>query len=474
MNLLTFFCLKNSQNYEKTKHVGENADIMCYWGIHNFCKYMLMKRNLRRSVVLFGVRQKVLLILLFVLITALSVSGWLALQSQQENTLGEIQQRGTDISRFVAKSVVYSVVGYDYHTLDLLLDEVVKSEDVGYSAVFNREGRKMAEAGVLLDDDPSKMFIFREKLLLNEDEIGLLILGFNTARTMLKLEQHKYDLIKREALIIILIVIGEFIALSIIIIRPVSIISAALEKKRPGDVSIGRIPLHSSDEFGELARKYNELSDDLEQANYELQSKVDFADAELIKANNLLLERTHELVELNEKFKEQSITDSLTGLFNRRHFEETLEEEIEISKRHGDINSLMIIDIDKFKQVNDAFGHFNGDKVIQWVAEILKDRFRETDVVCRIGGEEFGVICRRADKQAAIQLAEAIRDEIESTRINVETKDISLTVSIGISTLSAKNQDMNADQAFKFADMALYYSKEHGRNCVTHYSNILN
>ena len=106
-----------------------------------------------------GIRQKVLLILMLVLLAALSISGWLALEEEKERVLSEVKQRGTDISRFVAKSLSYSVVGYDYHTIDLLLKEVVRSEDVGYSKVVNLKGNTMAEAGKLIKNNSAKMVI---------------------------------------------------------------------------------------------------------------------------------------------------------------------------------------------------------------------------------------------------------------------------------------------------------------------------
>ena len=92
-----------------------------------------MSRSTLSSIFHFGVRQKVLLILLSVMLIGLTVSGWMALKQEERDTLKEINQRGSDISRFVAKSLAYSVVGYDYHTLQLLIDEITFAEDIGYA-----------------------------------------------------------------------------------------------------------------------------------------------------------------------------------------------------------------------------------------------------------------------------------------------------------------------------------------------------
>ena len=110
--------------------------------------------------------------------------------------------------------------------------------------------------------------------------------------------------------------------------------------------------------------------------------------------------------------------------------------------------------------------------VIKMIAEVMKGRLRETDVLCRIGGEEFVVICRRADKMDAMGLAEDIRKTIEGQVTNTGKGTIKVTISIGIVTVTMDNIDTHAENMFKFADIALYHSKDNGRNRVTHYSDI--
>lgn len=432
-----------------------------------------MLKKSTKSIFKLGVRQKVLLVLMFVLLTALTVSGWFALEEEKKSILKEVEQRGTDISRFVAKSLVYSVVGYDYHTIDLLLKEIIQSDDVDYSKVINLKGNTMAEAGYLIKDDPSKMVVFHEKIILEDDVVGQLVLGFSTTKTMRRLEQQKFALIKREALIILLIALGEFMALSFIIIKPVSIISKSLHDKDNEDgLGLGIIPITSNDEFGELAKQFNDLSSRLNLANNELQSRVDYANNQLIKTNNILLERSQDLTRLNDEFKKLSITDSLTGLYNRRHFEEILKDEIEITKRHGDTFSLLVIDIDHFKAVNDNYGHMHGDNVIKMISGVMKRRLRETDVLCRIGGEEFVAICRRADKDAAIDLSENLRKVVEKEVTSTGKDKIKVTISIGVATVTKDNISTHAENVFKYADIALYNSKDNGRNQVSHYSDL--
>ena len=129
-----------------------------------------MNRSKFSSLFRFGVRQKVLLILMSVLLTGLTISGWLALKQEERDTLKDINQRGSDISRFVAKSLAYSVVGYDYHTLQLLLDEITLAEDIGYAKVVNIKGNTMAEAGNGTD---TKLVNFNQDIRLDDEIVGI-------------------------------------------------------------------------------------------------------------------------------------------------------------------------------------------------------------------------------------------------------------------------------------------------------------
>lgn len=421
-----------------------------------------------------GIRQKVLIILLMVLLTALSVSGWLALKEEKENIVREIKQRGGDISRFVSKSLVYSVIGYDYHTIDLILKDITEFEEIVYGKVVNAKGNTMSEQGEVIAGDRENVFVFNENIKLNEEVIGVLTLGFSNKNVLKRIEEQKYALISREALIILLIAIGEFIALSYIIIKPIGIISSSLKEREDEEkIFLKTIPIPSNDEFGELAKQFNKLSHNLNMANSELQSRVEYADKELIKTNNLLLERSAELMDMNEKFKKLSITDPLTELYNRRYFEDALKDELEAAKRYGDVSSLIIIDIDHFKKINDLYGHNNGDVIIKMIADTMKARLRESDIVCRIGGEEFVAICKRADKAASLVLAESLRKTVVNTVTILNGHEVKVTVSVGIATASKENIDEFKDNIFRYADESLYHSKQQGRNCITHCEDII-
>ena len=433
-----------------------------------------MKLNNLSLIFRFGIRQKVVLVLVTVLLTALTVSSWFALQEEKKDVLAEITRRGSDISRFTSKSLSFSVVGYDYHTVQLLLDEIVASEDVGYAQVLSAKGNVMAEAGHLAEGNNGvpKLVMFEEPILIDGEKVGQLSLGLSTRSTLKRLESQKYSLVKREALIILLIAIAEFVALSLIIIRPVRVMTDSLnESVDPSGKITGELPIRTQDEFGMFAEQFNNLRNQLNKANDALQSRIESADQKLIESNKQLEQQSKALKIVNEEFKRLAMTDPLTGLFNRRHFSDLIENEISVSKRHGDVNSFLLIDIDHFKKINDTYGHLEGDMVLESFAELLSTHSRETDILCRMGGEEFVMFCRRADKASSLIIAEKIRHAIGNRAFRFGENEFRITVSIGISTFPDKNVETMGDLV-KQADVALYYCKHNGRDQVAHFSDL--
>jgi diguanylate cyclase len=162
----------------------------------------------------------------------------------------------------------------------------------------------------------------------------------------------------------------------------------------------------------------------------------------------------------NQLLSEMSRTDGLSGLLNRRYWEEAVAAEFERCERGGRRSSLLMLDIDRFKSINDRHGHPAGDEVIRTVADILRASLREDDVPGRYGGEEFGVLLPDTAAAGAEVIAERIRKRIEASELS--KSGLRATVSIGIAELEA--QDMAYTGAISRADRALYAAKARGRN----------
>ena len=172
-----------------------------------------------------------------------------------------------------------------------------------------------------------------------------------------------------------------------------------------------------------------------------------------------------ELEEAKQQLKEQANRDYLTGLYNRRYFNEIAQDLINISKRERKPFSVIILDIDKFKSINDTYGHGIGDDVIKMLSQLLIESTRESDIVSRFGGEEFALLLPFTDKNGAFKIAEKLRMTVENKRINIGNgKIIRFTISLGVDCIL--NTDENISQSLDRADEALYVAKESGRNKV--------
>jgi len=173
-----------------------------------------------------------------------------------------------------------------------------------------------------------------------------------------------------------------------------------------------------------------------------------------------------ELQKANRKLHKLATTDGLTGLLNHRAFQEILEKRISESNRHQRWLSLMLLDIDNFKLVNDRYGHPVGDAVLKIISRTIPDILRKEDILARYGGEEYSIILPETDTKGAVTLAERIRRCVEDLVIKIDNLSFSITISIGIGTKNFNRCDCNNSELITIADKALYAAKHAGRNNV--------
>jgi len=180
-------------------------------------------------------------------------------------------------------------------------------------------------------------------------------------------------------------------------------------------------------------------------------------DAQL-KARKALLE--------NKQLHEQATTDSLTRLANRGRFMEFMTEAFGGAMTAGTPLSLLMLDLDRFKSINDTHGHQAGDAVLAVVGKLIKSIIRPGDLASRYGGEEVAIVLRETDAAEALRIAERIRTAIAEERVEIGAGAITFTLSVGVATLEKPRAFTTAEEMIRAADRALYAAKESGRNCV--------
>ena len=211
-------------------------------------------------------------------------------------------------------------------------------------------------------------------------------------------------------------------------------------------------------QFEELTQLYNDLG--------KTQRELAQRNAELEALRAKLESKQSELITANAKLDALATMDGLTGIGNRRTFQAWIEAEFARSARYLTPLALMMLDVDRFKSLNDSFGHQAGDDVLKMLGQLLASSARATDLVGRYGGEEFAVILVNSDQAAAREAAERLRKQIEMQR----WPHRAITASIGIASWGPGVD--SAAELINQADKALYFSKEHGRNRSTHYLDI--
>ncbi len=212
--------------------------------------------------------------------------------------------------------------------------------------------------------------------------------------------------------------------------------------------------------YSELLQEANE---ELEKLNLSYEQLV----MELKQAKEKAEKLAKELLEANKKLRDLAFKDGLTGLYNHRFFQELMDKEVSRAKRYKRPLSLIMLDIDHFKKINDTYGHPQGDIVLKTISRIIKDSIRASDIAARYGGEEFAIVLPETDRNGAESVSERLRRKIASEKINLNGNVVFVTVSLGVAVVERFNDRIDKNKIIEVADSALYRSKNTGRNRVT-------
>ena len=193
--------------------------------------------------------------------------------------------------------------------------------------------------------------------------------------------------------------------------------------------------------------------------------RAELKDGDLLRTGKTVLKYLENNLELEymQHILSLAAVDSLTGLFNKRHFDEVFGKEVSRSDQARQPLSLIVLDIDHFKKINDGYGHPAGDAVLKHVASIVKSQIRQTDTLCRVGGEEFALVLPQTPLSLAAQAAELIRSAVENAVCEVAGTPIPATLSLGVAQLGPGEVP---EGLYQRADERLYAAKHGGRNRV--------
>ena len=404
-------------------------------------------------------------VLAVVLVAYFTYSGMKALDA-------ELRERGMAVVRYLAPVSEYGVIAGNMESLQSLAQTTVQQPGIKAAIVFNREGRTLAVSGrvslsseqlrtqpgmpgMVAEDEkwiafgaPIQRTLADADVLFepsgskaSTESIGKIFVELDKG----EVTNQQQALLQRGLAIIafgLLLVALLAIAMADSLIRPVERLVRAVRAMSKGDLE-SRVAETSAAEIGELERGFNEMAAHMAEVHQTMQERIEEATAQLAF---------------------QARHDPLTGLINRREFEARLEQAIATAQAGGGESTLLFIDLDRFKPVNDTCGHLAGDDLLRQISRLLQGRLREEDTLARVGGDEFAVLLHHCTGNRALQVAEGFCTLTAAYRFIWQDKIFSVGASIGLTTIGRHTH--NVAEALAAGDAACYMAKEHGRNRV--------
>ena len=417
-----------------------------------------------------GLRQKLVLLTVVGVAIAFTVIGGFRVFAEKQRISSEMKRSASEQVAMIAESVANLLVGYDYSNMESLAERMVQQQDVQHLIVRDKQNKVMVSRNRPSLPDQATLS-FNAPVMFNSEVVGSVDLQISLARMEAEIAKTYREIVIEQILFGLFIGLLIFFGASHFIVKPISQLSQHMQEilNSRDATTLKAVELNSRDEIGDLSRIFNSLNQKVFEAQQRLREKIDLAGTALMKTNEQLQQRSHELetrtldlekaLSLVEKL---AVTDSLTDLRNRRYFDDNLAAAFARSQRFGEPICLILLDVDHFKQINDTYGHVAGDTVLNTLANAFRSRTRETDIIARLGGDEFAFLLYRTALAQGEVFGNTLLTMAAEQRFNFHGQDVQVGLSIGI----ACNQDSihSIEALYGAADEALYEAKRRGRN----------
>jgi diguanylate cyclase (GGDEF)-like protein len=402
------------------------------------------------------------------IVTSLAV-GIARVKNEREHLGDMIDHSGQNMANTTAAGAASLVVGYDYGNLEILARNVADQSNVMGVTILNKDGRTMSQTVVNAHKEYRR---YQAPIVFDGEVIGSVAVDVSTEILDQAMDELYTRIILEQTVIGFILAIIVYLFASRGIVTPIHKLTMAMEATiNKGEPYIAKeLEVTSSDEIGRLINVFNKLNQQLA-SNYEkLQSKIDLADQALRNKNIELIARTDELENALEMLSSMATTDWLTKLPNRRQFDDGFEQMLSQADRFKEPLSLVLLDVDNFKEINDNYSHAAGDEVLRQIGAFLKEGVRRSDAPARLGGDEFAILLYHTDEQQAEALVQQLLHKLKAQLFAFNGQKISVTLSSGVAQYSPS---INTKQSLYFAaDKALYTAKHRGRDQYALYSQL--
>lgn len=382
----------------------------------------------------------------------------------QDSILNELKQ----LEETVREPISTSLWQYNGNQLNVLIAGLVKMPIIEGVDVFDKDAQTMlSKRSYNSGSAPLSLFDTTSDLnwTLNGESVflGKLVL-YSSSEVVLNRVLFGFSLIAITAIIKLSILFWLFVwAFDRYLASPLKELMTQVNEVQMSPNMSKRINLSNieNNEISQLQEHMNTMLSALEMDREQL---LEDEQAKRNWLEDAVAKRTEDLQVLNKKLKELATRDSLTGILNRGSFFETAQHLLILSQRQKSPASFLLVDLDNFKRVNDTYGHFVGDKVLIHFTQTIQKSLRKSDLIGRVGGEEFAIFLPDTGNDDAFQLAEKLRKIISHSVLEVDGKVVAYTVSLGVE--SSEPKDHLIDELFKRADLKLYGAKDKGRDRV--------
>jgi diguanylate cyclase (GGDEF)-like protein len=382
----------------------------------------------------------------------------------QDSILNELKQ----LEETVREPISTSLWQYNENQLNVLIAGLVKMPIIEGVDVFDKDAQTMlSKRSYNSGSAPLSLFDTTSDLnwTLNGESVflGKLVL-YSSSEVVLNRVLFGFSLIAITAIIKLSILFWLFVwAFDRYLASPLKELMTQVNEVQMSPNMSKRINLSNieNNEISQLQEHMNTMLSALEMDRDQL---LEDEQAKRNWLEDAVAKRTEDLQVLNKKLKELATRDSLTGILNRGSFFETAQHLLILSQRQKSPASFLLVDLDNFKRVNDTYGHFVGDKVLIHFTQTIQKSLRKSDLIGRVGGEEFAIFLPDTGNDDAFQLAEKLRKIISHSVLEVDGKVVAYTVSLGVE--SSEPKDHLIDELFKRADLKLYGAKDKGRDRV--------
>ncbi len=423
----------------------------------------------------------------FLTALTLGTTAWFSYQSYRNAYINHLQLKAEMLAEFVASISPDRIFSYDFSTLYVYVRELSKTRDLVYALVVDPDNQPITS--YLDKKDPIVVAAIRAAgsedirnviavinrlpdtiaisapILFNNKKVGMVMI----AATRRYVDEELHDILLWNVLggllIVVVLSAGIFLVFRQKVLHPVENLIDGARRVSRGDLR-QPIPVDSPDEMGLLAGSFNEMMSVLDQS---LQQRGQALD-KLRDLNRTLEirveERTRAIESVNRELERMALYDALTGLPNRTLIHDRLDQLLKAAERTPSTFSVMLMDLDRFKEVNDTFGHHAGDLLLKQVSRRLAGTLRDTDTIARLGGDEFAILLPGADDESAVHIARKIFSALEQP-VDLEALSLTASASLGIARYPEHGQD--ASTLLRHADIAMYQAKQSRSGyCIYH------